>query len=450
MRRPIQELVNIFSDENKKELCNCAKQQVSSGVHVSLFKNLNVEEYVIARSEYCSRVHKQPCTNCTSMLSVLHIIQEMSFCLLSEAFKVVSPGHKYTAEIARRKLLQMPLVAIRIGKPNEGQSFTVLMEMFPDTDYTKIAMLINTLESKQKASSHSHLEKSVVKLLLGIAQSDRERACMKYAIVNASNMTSSQARKTYGFQNIPLLNEKVNDALVTSQRIHEAIEDLVQVQDKSLLISMGIADSDSSAESEVLDEMTEDFSGTLNSEPEPDKTASMSTTPDLCQTMQQSYFNWFEFYEKLEHTENVDVITEEFFSRLSSLGFTEPELSLITQSRNAFIASQKLYCHQKRAARAINGEVVSDSTDSECGQDYANLQDPLSSAGIKLIKKKRAAVRRKARRLRAKKIAEEHLLVRKVCTFAYNNTIMHLCTYSCFINNLEQCHTFNFKSRHGL
>ena len=39
----------------------------------------------------------------------------------------------------------MPLVAICVGDPKKGNSFTILMETFPETDYCKIGAIISGL-----------------------------------------------------------------------------------------------------------------------------------------------------------------------------------------------------------------------------------------------------------------------------------------------------------------
>ena len=133
------------------------------------------------------------------MLKVANIVLEQGYCTLSDAFRSTSPMVKYMAEHARRKMLQMPLTYIRIGDPSKGQSFSILMEKFPGTDYAKLGGIINGLASAQCYKGNT-LQKSVVKMLLSIAKSDREQKCLRYTI--SSGMTPTQARRRYGFQNI--------------------------------------------------------------------------------------------------------------------------------------------------------------------------------------------------------------------------------------------------------
>jgi len=72
---------------------------------------LHLCEYVSACSANCERFHEASCEKCTGMLTVAKLILDNGYCMLSEAFKTVSPGVKYTAEHARRKLLQTPVVS---------------------------------------------------------------------------------------------------------------------------------------------------------------------------------------------------------------------------------------------------------------------------------------------------------------------------------------------------
>jgi len=61
---------------------------------------------------------------------VASCIVEHGFLSLSSAFAVVSTGVSYTAECARSKLLQLPVVSVRIGNPLEGRSYSVLLEKY--------------------------------------------------------------------------------------------------------------------------------------------------------------------------------------------------------------------------------------------------------------------------------------------------------------------------------
>ncbi len=70
--------------------------------------------------------------------------------------------------------------------------------------------LLNTSSSTQ---SKTELEKSCVKMLLGLAQSNRERECICYAIYKSSGMTATRARKVFGFEDMDKQSKRVEDAI---------------------------------------------------------------------------------------------------------------------------------------------------------------------------------------------------------------------------------------------
>ena len=107
---------------------------------------------------------------------------------------MVSPGVKYSAEHAKRKILQMPLVCVCVGEPFSGKSFCILIEKFQFCDYSKFGVILNSLISKGSSSPSPTLEKSIAKMLLRLAKSDSERKRLRYAIVKSSGMTPTSAR----------------------------------------------------------------------------------------------------------------------------------------------------------------------------------------------------------------------------------------------------------------
>ena len=143
-----------------------------SVAEVSLF------EYLTARRAHCAVRYTNPCSKCLGMLKVGNIVLEQG---LPDAFQLASPTVKYTAERARRKLLQLPLACIRVGDPSKGQSFSILMEKFSGTDYGELGGIVNGLLAVHSQKG-IQLQKSVVKMLLSIAKSDRERKCLRFAI----------------------------------------------------------------------------------------------------------------------------------------------------------------------------------------------------------------------------------------------------------------------------
>ena len=71
--------------------------------------------YILAKEKICFEEHKQPCKACIGLISVVKQILHDGFLKLNEgSFSMSSPGIKYKAKDAKRKLLQMPLAALRI------------------------------------------------------------------------------------------------------------------------------------------------------------------------------------------------------------------------------------------------------------------------------------------------------------------------------------------------
>ena len=108
-------------------------------------------------------------------------------------------------------------------------------------------LLIASLASSFKGSNPKVMEKSCVKMLLSLAQSDRERQCIRYAILKASCITPTQARRRYGVSSISQSAAKVEEAISDVVKIKEAIHDILVmiIQDQSLLMQFGLLDRES-------------------------------------------------------------------------------------------------------------------------------------------------------------------------------------------------------------
>ena len=92
----------------------------------------------------------------------------------------------------------MPLASIRMGDLSSGVASTLLMEFIPDVNYQYIANILNAVKSPY--AENKRLDKASVKKLLGLATSDYERECIRYALFKASGMTQTQAQHKYGLR----------------------------------------------------------------------------------------------------------------------------------------------------------------------------------------------------------------------------------------------------------
>ncbi len=364
-----KELLKTFRTLCYKQNCNLELQKQSDTVHVSLITELSLTEYAKACKLYCEIFHCSTCVVCQRVLIVMNVINEHGYCTLKHAFSIVSPGVQYSAEKARRRLLQIPLVAIRLGDVNKGNSFTILTEYIASVNYTRIGTVINgLLKTSAHTQSRSTMEKSCVKMLLGLAQSDRERECIRYAIYKSSDMSATRARREYGFESMDRLCEQVEDAIEQVRDIRQTIEEIAKVKDEAIKASFGLnvesESDDSSDEEETF--IDNDCCSTLKFE-------EIST---ICKSvLLESNFNWFQLQEVVDSNFPADSkrILNAIILNLSASNFSKNQDDLILQSHQAYLAAQKdSYCSE-RTARVVNGDIVTES-DSDDPEQYSAIR----------------------------------------------------------------------------
>lgn len=240
-------------------------------------------------------------------------------------------------------------------------------------------------------SDCSRLGKSMIKQLLGLAQSDRERECLHYAVFKASGMTPTQARQMYRFEHMAQRAKKVENCISEAPKIRETIESLATIEDTAFLATLGILpdysdeesdceeleDADSSEPKDLLPDTSEVAPGALSLE-------------DLKVLVDSSQYNWFDMIERAEECHGVHVgeVASQLEVALSEprrFGLDEHQLQLLLQSKHAFHMAESDAYADGRIARAIKGEVVTDS-ELDNPEDYVHLQDPLSKEGRVLVK----------------------------------------------------------------
>lgn len=94
----------------------------------------------------------------------------------------------------------MPLVSLRVGEVKSGFSQNYLFEKFPGTDYHQFLHLLNMFHA-EKCSKELAMPKKQLSDILSIAQSNRERECIRYTAVVASGLSSKAARRSYCLEN---------------------------------------------------------------------------------------------------------------------------------------------------------------------------------------------------------------------------------------------------------
>ena len=93
---------------------------------------------------YCQQSHGFHCHPCQHFVKVARTVMEHSYCTLSKAFSMVTTDVVYTAEHAQRLLLQILLVATRVGNPKQGHSFSILMEKFFGHNYISYLHILHS------------------------------------------------------------------------------------------------------------------------------------------------------------------------------------------------------------------------------------------------------------------------------------------------------------------
>ena len=406
--RPENELVHNYLTQKKCHLSNPTQQKVCDSVHVSLFSGLTLSEYIYARSLHCQSAHSPPCSKCEGFLSVAKLIIEQGHCNLSSAFAMLASMKRYTSEYARSLLLQMPLVSICIRNPEKGHSFSILMEKFSGTDYSRIGSILNSLVNTIQPKEIS-LEKSVVKALLGIAQSDHERNCIRYAIYKASGMSQTAIRRKYGFEQMQQHAASVEEAIVEIQNIRESINDLANIESKALLLQCGVVLSESSSSSDSEEDFAVQEYNMLSTAKAP-----LNVNPAyLKPLMTSSNCNFFDIVEATGTDSESD--NDLIYEALLKVSKDPSAVQLLQESYMAYKCVHNDTCsyEQDRTARSLNGEIISDS-ESDNPECYVGITDPLSDKAKHLIAKKCAAIRRRARRRKKKAVAERRFLSRKI------------------------------------
>ena len=149
-------------------------QRVSDDICCSYCEHLSLSDFAANLPSYCSMTHKSTCSLCPPLLSVGKKIIEGGFVLLSQAFRSAFPHKTYHSHSAKCCLLQLPLVAMRVGNPRSGLSEVYLFEHSPNVNYQQFLHLLNAFHL-EKSTKKLFMSKEQLRGILSIAKSDRER-----------------------------------------------------------------------------------------------------------------------------------------------------------------------------------------------------------------------------------------------------------------------------------
>ena len=105
-------------------------------------------------------------------------------------------------------------------------------------------MLLTLLEKNLELLKVVTLSKDKMTELLFLAESEVEKEKLRYAVVKSSSLSSTQARRIYGFYDMNRRIDMVNSAATEAQSIKGCIEIICRIKDKSLLRSFSVDDDD--------------------------------------------------------------------------------------------------------------------------------------------------------------------------------------------------------------
>ena len=347
------------------------------------------------------------------MIKVANLVIEAGVCSLHSVFKAAFPSVTYHTMNAKRKLLQMPLVAF------QGNKEVFLMELVEGVDYLKVVHFINAcMVSNTGSKSMSKLELN--KLLL-LARTDREKGLVKHTTFRASGLTKSSARAHLGLEDLSERMCRIEECIEEVEAIRQSIECLSQVKEKALMRSLGFSESEESEQSSE-DESVDDASMFEEEELESND-ASISETfskPRFLELIQECDYNWFDLIDRVieenkncNENEAIKVLDSLYFSLAASFNFSVKDMENLKQSHEAF----RLDCDRRiivdREANAINGQIVSD-IESDDPEQYSEIHNLAHSKAKCLVAKKRKLFRRQERYMKSKQLAERNFLSRRV------------------------------------
>lgn len=440
--------------------------QVDDVTDVSRLEGFTLDKYILTKENICYEEHKQPCTACIGLLSVAKQILDEGFIKLNEAFAMSTPGVKYKAKDAKRKLLQMPLAALKI---KESKTYTVYLV----SKETNLQLTRSLLKRKDWGFQNTGMQMSasLVKELLSATESDAERERLTYGIVKSSGLSHTKLRQLYGFENLKRRQDRVENVLREMREIREAVASIASIQEKAVLQSFGIevesdedlehdeseTDTDADGEedsalnvventslSELIpatlneseDRLVSETDGAFNVSEiglapsqntdigdmahqfslgkEITESACYQNSHQLMDILKSCELNWFSFVEVIKEKmkdyskEAIDQLLLDFSGQLHLFNLEEREELIIEQSRQAFLLARRF---DENNSDADDEAVLSEAEEMEV--DWGNIHDPLQKEAQSAIVQKIRNLRLGAKRKAAKKIAEERFLRRR-------------------------------------
>lgn len=214
---------------------------------------------------------------------------------------------------------------------------------------------------------------------------------------------------------------KVFEAMEHAQMIKELIENIAKLKDRALISSLGFdvtEDEDETTSSSSDDDDDNDqFDKSVDECDILDEGVLQEKVNEynLLKLLKENECNWYQFVMVLRDKmngmtiENFNQVLHDFGDKLPSLELSQHEKMITEQSRQAYIAANKVQKREKAAEESII--VSSDSGDSEA-ELLATEGVPdclIGNVVTEILRKRRAAIQRKAVRSKAKIAAQRFL-----------------------------------------
>lgn len=145
MGRRDNKLIHIYKEQCNQKVSDSSRQKLADNMYVSLFRGLSLKEYTIVHNADRQNRHKQPCSGCAALLLVANYVVREGHITLSKAFKMAFQSQAYKADIAKQRMLQMPLACVRVGTPESGKAVSFLVEFIEGVNYINFAHLAEVL-----------------------------------------------------------------------------------------------------------------------------------------------------------------------------------------------------------------------------------------------------------------------------------------------------------------
>ncbi|XP_065884820.1 uncharacterized protein [Dysidea avara] len=203
------------------------------------------------------------------------------------------------------------------------------------------------------------------------------------------------------------------EACINSVRaIREAIDDLAKTQDEALLATFGTSPDDNAISSDSESSL---YSLSEIEEFDRPPEEGILELEEFKQIVSKCHFNWFNIVESCRNV-NEEALAATLNKALhdNNLDLESSKITLLLQSRDAYHNAASDAYESERIARAVNGEIVTDSEADVSPEQLVGLNSITSEKGKLIVQKQRAAIKSRAQRLKVRMIAEEKFLTHKV------------------------------------